>query len=162
MKNDIKFAETDARGLDLIGPLWQKLIAHHEARAPEVFAGHFDEITFDTRKNQLLEKSRNGFMRIDLARDDNDGTLVGYCVSTINGQNQGEIESIFIEADYRRQGIGDKFMKKALRWMDGHSVNRKVIAVASGNEEVFPFYRRYNFYPRASILHQVEIKAIKE
>ena len=149
--------ETDEKGLDLVGPLWEKLKVHHKVRS-RYFTEHFDRMTWEKRKSELLDKCRNGAMRIDLAKDENAGKFIGYCVSTINEKKQGEIESIFIEEGYRRFGIGSNFMKKALKWMERQSATRKVVAVAAGNEEAFPFYKRYNFYPRASILEQVETK----
>jgi ribosomal protein S18 acetylase RimI-like enzyme len=155
---NIEYTETDKQGLDLINPLWQKLIQHHKERALKVFSKHFDRMTFDQRKKEFLEKSRNGAIRIDLARDGKTQALVGYCVSTVSEKKQGEIESIYIEDGYRRCGIGDNLMKRALSWIDSHAVTRKVIGVAVGNEEVFEFYSRYNFYPRVSILEQVETK----
>ncbi len=142
----------------MVAPLWKKLKEHHKARALKVFVEYYNRMTWDLRKKELLEKSRNGAMRIDLAKDKDTGKLVGYCVSTISEKKQGEIESIFIEEGYRRAGIGDNFMKKVLSWMDGQSVNRKVVAVAAGNEEVFGFYGKYHFYPRLSILMQVDTK----
>jgi GNAT superfamily N-acetyltransferase len=113
-------------------------------------------MTFEIRKQNLLEKSGGGALRIDLARDADTGTLIGYCISTISAKKQGEIESIYVEPDYRRSGIGDIFMKRALSWMDIMSVNRKILGVGAGNEEVFGFYSRYNFYPRVHVLEQVE------
>ena len=68
----------------------------------------------------------------------------------------GEIESIYIEPDYRGSGIGDNLMKRALRWMDEYPVDKKVLTVGAGNEEVFAFYSRHNFYPRTTILEQIE------
>ena len=35
---------------------------------------------------------------------------------------------------------------------------KKTLVVANGNEEVFGFYSKYNFYPRATILTQVDAK----
>ncbi len=94
-------------------------------RALHTIAGHFAKMTWEIRKKELLEKSRNGAIRVDLARDKNTGVLVGYCVSTVSEKRQGEIESIYIEEDYRRSGIGDNLMKKALSWMDEHSVTEE-------------------------------------
>ncbi len=153
----IEYIEKGKKDLDIIAPLWKKLIEHHKARS-QYFKAHFNRMTWDARKKELLEKCANGMMRVDLAKDSKVGELIGYCVSTINEKKQGEIESIYIEAEYRRAGIGDKFMKRALSWMDGQTVSRKVIAVAAGNEEVFGFYAKYRFYPRASILTQVDTK----
>ncbi len=151
----IEYTVTDQQGLDLIGALWEKLNEHHRVRAPH-HAANFTRMTFDQRKKGLLEKSRKGALRIDLARDVKTGKLVGYCVSTVSEDKQGEIESIFIEKDYRRCGIGDNFMKQALNWMDSLSVTKRIIGVAVGNEEAFGFYSRYNFYPRVTILSQIE------
>ena len=82
-------------------------------------------MTFELRKKELLEKSSNGITRIDIAKNGNTGVLIGYCVSIVSEKKEGEIESIFIEKDYRRHGIGDDFMKKALDWMDNLSVADK-------------------------------------
>jgi GNAT superfamily N-acetyltransferase len=142
---------TDQRDLDLVGPLWEKLNEHHRAHSPH-HARYFARMTFDLRKKELLEKSSNGTMRIDLAKDGNTEAIVGYCISTVSEKKQGEIESIFIEKDYRLHGIGDNFMKKALAWMDCRAVTKRVIAVVIGNEEAFTFYSRHNFYPRVTIL----------
>ncbi|OGO04492.1 MAG: hypothetical protein A2Y60_06520 [Chloroflexi bacterium RBG_13_54_9] len=153
----IQYTETDQQGLDLIGALWQKLNEHHKVRSQQ-FESHYDKMTFEMRKEELLDKSEKGTMRIDLARDVNTGKLVGYCVSTVSRDRQGEIESIYIETDYRRSGIGDSFMKRALRWMDDLSVTKIKLEVGVGNEEVFAFYKLYDFYPRSTILWQVETR----
>ncbi len=152
---NIEYIETDARGFDLIGPLWQKLNEFHITRSP-YHAGHFMRMTFDQRKRQLLEKSAEGAVRIDIARDKETGRSVAYCISTVSKNQQGEIDSIYIEPGYRRQGIGDSLVKKALGWMDSLSITQRVIEVASGNEEVIPFYGRYGFYPRCVILRPAE------
>ncbi|OGO00484.1 MAG: hypothetical protein A2Y58_00220, partial [Chloroflexi bacterium RBG_13_51_52] len=109
---DIVYEKADAKGLELVGPLWQKLIKHHRVRSRH-FQEHFDRMTWEIRKKELLEKSLNGMMLVDLAKDSKTGEIIGYCVSTINEKEHGEIESIFIEDSYRRAGIGDNFIKRA-------------------------------------------------
>ena len=148
----IEYAATDQRDLDLIGHLWKKLYEHHRVRSPNN-AKHFVNMTFDIRKKGLLEKARKGALRLDIARDIMTDKIIGYCVSSVTEDKQGEIESIFIEKDYRKHGIGDNLMKRALGWMDGLSADKRIIGVAVGNEEAFGFYARYNFYPRVTILH---------
>jgi len=153
--NKIVYGETDASGLDLISSLWKKLIEYHRVRSPS-FTGHYGRVTWDKRKKKLLEKSKSGAIRIDLAREGTSGTLVGYCVSTISKEKQGEIESLYVEEHFRRCGIGDNLVINALKWMDSNTVIKKIVGVGVGNEEVFEFYRRYNFYPRTMILEQVD------
>ncbi len=153
---NIEYMETDGQGLDLTVSLRQKLIDYHKANAPDYFYQRYAEMDVLRSTELMLEKFGKESIRVDLARDTETGELVGYCISTISGDKQGEIASIYVEPDYRRAGIGDNFMKKALRWMDERSVLKKVLGVGAGNEAVFAFYSRYNFYPRAYILEQVE------
>ena len=150
----IEYTVTDQKDIDLIVPLWEKLNQHHRVRSPH-HAAHFARMTFDLRKKALLKKTGEGTMRIDLAKDTDTGAIIGYCLSTISEEKEGEIQSIFVEKDYRLYGIGDNFMKKAIAWMDNLSIAKRTIAVATGNEEVFTFYSRYNFYPSVTILHNI-------
>jgi ribosomal protein S18 acetylase RimI-like enzyme len=152
----IDYIETNEKDLNLIGDLWLKLREHHKERINEVFKQQFDKMTFNERKRQLLEKSGKGGMLVHLAKDNQSGKIIGYCVSTVSAKKQGEVDSIFIEAEYRNMGIGDVLMKKALQWMDEHSVTNKILGVGAGNEDVFSFYQKYNFYPRTTILEQVK------
>lgn len=153
----IEYLEKDKSGLDLIAPLWEKLKEHHRVRSTH-FKEQFSKTSWVMRKKQILDKAHKGAMLVHLAKDSDTNKLVGYCVTSIDDKDVGEIETIFIEAEYRRAGIGGAFMKRALKWMDSKSVTRKVIAVAAGNEEAFDFYARYNFYPRVSVLMQSEVK----
>lgn len=151
----IRYTETDEKEIDLIVPLWGKLRTHHQERSL-YFKDDIGRMTWETRKAVLLEKAKTGAVRVELSRDKD--TLVGYCVSSISGEKQGEIESIYIEKEYRKSGIGDHFMKTALKWMNDRGVSRKVIGVAVGNEEAFGFYKKYGFYPRVTVLRQTESK----
>lgn len=112
----------------------------------------------DVRNKELVKKFEKGKIRVDLARDGDTQELVGYCISTISVEKEGEIQSIYIEPEYRKCGIGNEMMKKALHWMEENSINKKILGVGAGNEEVITFYKRYSFYPRTIILEQVEAK----
>lgn len=155
--NKIEYIEIDKKDLDIVRLLWGKLKEHHKIRS-RYFQKHFDRMTWKKRKSELLNKCRKGAMFIHLAKDSQTGVLIGYCISTINEKKQGEIDSIFIEEGYRRQAIGDNFMKRAVEWMERQSITRRVIAVVAGNEETFGFYSKYQFYPRVTILEQVKTK----
>ena len=155
----IEYTETDRQGLDLVGPLWQKLNEHHKL-CSRYFSEHYPRMTFDQRKKELLDKSRKGAIRIDLARDADTGELVGYCISTVTAKRQGEIDSIYVEDGYRHSGVGDNLVKRTLDWMKGFPVTRKKVEVIVGNKEAFAFYERYNFRPRSTVLEQVEVKEV--
>jgi len=139
--------------LDAVGPLWEKLNAHHAERSP-YFAFEHLQMTYAERKAYFLTLAQSAELRVDLAQDSETGQYVGYCVSAIT-KEAGVVESIFTEADYRGQEIGDTLMQHALDWMDNHNVPMKRVVVAVGNEEAFGFYARYGFRPRRVVLQQV-------
>ena len=109
----IEYIESNEKDLDIIAPLWEKLNEHHRINS-KFFSERFSQLTFYTRKKAFLEKARSGAIRIDLARDLDRNEHIGYYLSSITKENEGEIDSIYIEENYRRLGIGDCFMKKAL------------------------------------------------
>ena len=148
----ITYTAGDKNRLDAVAPLWEKLRAHHRALS-EHFKPHFDAVTWETRKRDLLEKCAGGGLHIDFAF--NGGTMAGYCVSTIDARRRAELESIYIEEDCRRRGIGTMLVEKALAWMDEKGAAQRQIGIAAGNEEALPFYRRFGFEPRAVIVEQV-------
>jgi diamine N-acetyltransferase len=156
-KKDIKieYLEKSPSDLEIIRSLWIKLKEHHKSFS-HYFKDHYAGFTFEQRKQGLVDKSRGGDLRLDLARDQKTGEYIGYCVSTLTGEKLGEIESIYIEPPYRRSGVGDGLMQRALQWMDNNQAKKKILGVAEGNENVFAFYRRYGFYPRITVLEQKE------
>lgn len=153
---NIEYSEKDAADLELVEPLWQKLREHQRVRSPH-FPQHYANRTWQARKAELLDKAGTGGIRIDLARDSDSGELIAYCVSTVSYDKQGRLESIYVEPDYRKHGIGDNFMRKALAWMNHKQARAKTLIVGAGNEEVLTFYSRYGFYPKHITLEQVDI-----
>jgi ribosomal protein S18 acetylase RimI-like enzyme len=153
----INYQELEKQEIDRLAPLWEKLREHHRVRSKH-FTRRYNEVTWMKRKASLLEKAETGLLRLDIAMNQETGAIIGYCISTISGYAQGEIESIFIETEYRKTGTGDNLMMRALSWMDAMKVDRKILDVGAGNEEVLTFYQRYGFFPRTIILEQVNEK----
>jgi diamine N-acetyltransferase len=148
----IRYCETDESDLDLIKELWEKLNSHHRARST-YFNQDYENIVFEDRKKQLIRKTGKWSLRIDLAVDTDIDQAVGYCVSSISNEN-GEIDSIYVDENFRSTGIGDNLMKRALQWMDlNHILNREV-KLSVGNDEAIQFYSRYGFHPKHIMLKQ--------
>lgn len=151
---NIEYVMMDEQGLDVVGPLWEKLREHHRTKARE-FAEFFTRVNYAQRKDGLLKTAAAGKLRVDLVRDSDASRYLGYCITSLSADKKGEIESIFVESDYRGHGIGDCLMRRALQFLDDEGAQRKTLGVGVGNEEVFAFYRRYGFVPRVTILEQV-------
>ncbi len=138
--------------LDFVQPLWEKLNKYHEVHS-KTFPEKFRQQTFATRKSKFLN-DENVDLKIDLVKDKETNIYIGYCISTVNREGIGEVDSLYIEQDYRKFGLGDKFMTKALEWLEHKQVKTKIIGVAEGNDAALDFYKRYNFYTRRIILEQ--------
>lgn len=149
---DFQFVQGGRELLDHVQPLWGKLNKHHENKS-KYFSENYRNFTFEMRMSRFInDKSLN--INIDLIRDKDKGTFVGYCISSINAALAGEIESLFIDEEYRHYGLGDKLMTRAVEWLDGKNACMKLIVVAEGNEDVLEFYQRHGFYKRKIILEQ--------
>lgn len=137
--------------LDDIQPLWEKLKKHHQVISTN-FSEKYHAADFKIRKQEILDKSVGGKLRLEMAEDISTGNYVGYCISSISSQGLGEIDSIYVEENYRSIGIGQELIKRALQWMENERVEDLKIVVAVGNEELLPFYQSFGFYPRHMIL----------
>ena len=139
--------------LDLIKPLWEKLNQLHFDLSPH-FKHRFHGMTWDNRKSKLLEKSRD--IMLDYAIDNNDEKIIGYCISTIDKEDSktGEIDSIYIDYNYRKSGLGKQLMERAIQWLQSSNTETQKLLVAFGNEEVFGFYKQFDFYPLHIVLQR--------
>ncbi|MCW4018523.1 MAG: GNAT family N-acetyltransferase [Candidatus Bathyarchaeota archaeon] len=140
--------------LDEVNELWQKL-NNMLLGCSKDFKQHYRTLTFEKRKLALQKKAANGEIRVTLAVNQNANEKAGYCISILNDEKVGEVESLFVSSAYRGRGIGDALMKDALAWMNVNGVEKKLVAFSAGNEQVFGFYMRYGFRLRRTVLEQV-------
>jgi ribosomal protein S18 acetylase RimI-like enzyme len=154
----IEYTVRDASALDRIAPLWEQLKAHHTQRAAH-FVEDMSAMSFEDRKRALLAKPQPCALRIDIAVDGQNGQDIAYCISSVDAHKRGELDSIYVDPDYRRRGIGETLTRRALAWMDAQGAESKVVTVAEGNERVFRFYAKFGFYPRATVLEQPKAPA---
>jgi diamine N-acetyltransferase len=142
----------NARLMDKIKPLWEELNRQHLSFSP-YFKDYYKALTFEDRKRAILQRAAlKGDVRVDLACDKEQ--LVGYCVSSVDRQLTGEIDSIFVTSPNRGQGIGTTLMDKALEWLKSKSSRKIIVSVAVGNEQAYVFYEQFGFYPRRTLLEQ--------
>ncbi|MGE5405741.1 MAG: GNAT family N-acetyltransferase [Candidatus Saccharibacteria bacterium] len=151
---DVIYLTGGADMLDSIADLWEELNRHHGSIS-RYFANYFAARSFDERRNVFVEKAANGQLRVDVAHDSDTGIAIGYCISSINTDHVGEIDSIYVASAYRSKGIGDVLIRKALLWLDDNKVELKTVNVLPENERALAFYGRYGFFQRVMQLWQV-------
>jgi GNAT superfamily N-acetyltransferase len=150
----IEYRRTDIREIDGIRPLWCLLNSYMSTRTTN-FRSHFEQMTFEKRKAYFEQLAAAGNLCIDLAFDVRDrDRYTGYCVSSLSQEKTGEIESIFVDEAYRSCGIGSALVTRALGWLDENGSTRNRVSVSEGNEPVWNFYKKFEFYPRMTVLEQ--------
>lgn len=154
----VEYRTTDIAGIEVIRPLWNRICEHHRVRA-RMFRAFFETTTFDDRKAHFVRCAEAGDLRVDLACDPATGQCVAYCVTSLSAERTGELESLYVDEAYRSQGVGTALVRRALMWLDENGSVENRVSVADGNEEAFPFYRKFGFYPRRTVLEQVRESA---
>lgn len=141
--NGIDFQTGGEELLTRVGPLWEKLRDHHAACSAH-FSALLAKRPFADRQADILHHAHG--IRVDLAV--HNGRDIAYCISTLSTRGHGEIDSLYVEADYRGFSLGETLARRGLAWMDDNHVTQRSISVVYGNEAVLSFYRRLGFYPR--------------
>jgi len=144
----------DRNEIDLIQHLWEKLNLLHFDLSQN-FKKRFQETNWEKRKAKLIDKSEE--IMIDIVVD-NQGTIIGYCISTIdNGNNKiGEIDSIYIEESHRESGFGKQLINSAIDWLIAKGTTEQKLLVGVGNEKVLDFYKQFNFFPLHIVLQRID------
>ncbi|KOA19415.1 acetyltransferase (GNAT) family protein [Clostridium homopropionicum DSM 5847] len=140
---NIFLVEKDFTEIGLIQPLWEQLNLVHLDKSV-YFKSKYEKFTFKQRIESINKKAQTGIIKLDMLLDKDTENYIGYCLSSIE-DNLGEIESIYIENNYRKLGLGGKLMKSSLKWFKDHQVINISIGVAYGNDEALPFYRSFGF-----------------
>ncbi len=145
MNENIKIFSGGPELLDQVSPLWEEIKKYHVEKSRH-FSKEMNSKSFVSRKTELISKAK--YLQVGIASNLKEEKDVGYCITTIDYENRGEIDSLFIVKQYRRQGIGKKLTNMALAWLNDKCVVDSSIIVAYGNEDVIDFYKSFGFYPR--------------
>ena len=134
--------------LPRVEALWYELKEHHQGMDPR-----FPDMStpdFQLRKAGLKDRAKE--LLVDLVLRKSDGREAGYCFSTVDANGIGEIESLYVREEFRRQGIGRELAMRALSWMDQKHATAKRVSVLSGNKEAIGFYEHFGFQTRVQEL----------
>ncbi len=130
-----------ADSIDIIEPMWVSLNEMHKAFDRRIGLP-VRTTTWPERKKQLIGKS--GFKaNIELIYEK--GELCGYCYSTIDRQDIGEIESLFIDERFRCMGCGKLLVESALGFFEENKAADIRIWVHPANTRAMSFYWQFGF-----------------
>jgi len=80
---------------------------------------------------------------------------VGYCVSTVDAAGRGEIDSLFIDEQFRGRGLGRKMVSNAMAWLDEKHAKPIAVSVLAGNDAALRLYEKFGFQTRTILLQHV-------
>lgn len=149
---NISIIEKGLDEIEIIKPLWEQLNFVHINNSV-FFKKEYGNLSFSERMKLIYNKVHDSIFKFDLILDNETGTFVGYCLSSIQS-TKGDIESIYIDKQYRRLGLGDKLMRRALEWFKTNSIDDIKIDVVYANDEALPFYKCYGFDIKYYVLHK--------
>lgn len=151
--DNIKYTFGSKEILELVKPMWDKLNNYHKENSIN-FKSHFESLSFE-RKVKRLEADSNLEIMVILVKNLSKDIYLGYSISIVTKDKVGEIDSIYVDQDYRKYGIGKRLMNESIAWLNSKDVNKKILYVANGNENVFDFYGKCGFYPKMILLEEI-------
>ena len=135
----MKISNLNFTEIDKIRPLWEKLNKLHAQLSPH-FQSYFENQTFEDRLNSLTEKNHTA---VFIAHENSN--IIGYCITSITN-NEGEIDSLYIDPEFRSSKVGKNLIKHAENWLQSYGVDEICISIAAGNESVHEFYQKQDYY----------------
>jgi diamine N-acetyltransferase len=138
-------------GIGSIKGLWIKLNDIHAMNSVH-FKRHFDSMSFEKRMEKILGMAESDVNIQILAHGDR---VTGYCIATKHPDGTGEIDSLYIEEDFRGRQWGETMASRSIAWLEDAGCGKIVAAVACGNERVLPFYMKLGLFPRLMYLEQI-------
>ena len=142
-----EFLEIKKDQLPKISKLWQQLNEIHRNDSNN-FKDYYNNNSFEKRCEKFINIPDNN-IKIEIIEDNE--IPIGYCISTIE-KNVGEIDSLFIEQQYRKFGYGHQLVASSIKWIKKNNCKRIIVAVADGHESVFEFYKKFGLYPKLTYL----------
>lgn len=135
--------------IEIIRNPLDKLHEYHNSKS-KYFSGDYPRITFEERIEEYKKNSKYGEYRIELLIESETDNIVGFCIA-YSKKVSGKIEVLFVDEEYRRNGLGLKLMNNAMEWFKEKQIYEIELTVVYGNEAV-SFYQKLGFYPRSIIM----------
>lgn len=144
--------------LNEIKLLWSELNQVH-LHDSVYFKDYYTTFTFEKRIVRWKNIPEEDIYILTVETEE--GNPVGYCVSTFDKEQSGEIDSLFLLPYFRGNGIGKKLMMKSIQWLENRNCKTIRLSVSYGHEEVLRFYQKMGFFPRLTVLEWKKTREIE-
>ena len=95
----------------------------------------------------LLAEPSDPLLRCGLVADSG-GKVAGFAVASwLRQETVAEVEGLFVERDYRRQGVGSALIAACMTWAAKAGASKVRLEVRASNIAAHSLYRRHGFSP---------------
>lgn len=136
---DISFEE-----VSVIKDVWERNRVYHQ-NISKFFSDLYFDIVFEDRIKGFGDYEE-GNIKITLAENEEDKNLLGYCISTMEGE-RGEPQTLHVIEEARGNGIGCELMKRHMKWLKENGCKSIKIEVSYENHNTIKFYEELGFRP---------------
>jgi ribosomal protein S18 acetylase RimI-like enzyme len=144
MKNFFQFQVGSIELLPYCQNLWELFIENQIQNAGEMADGIAAYLQ-SQRDGDLLAKTNDGKLHIQLLYTSNHQEPIGFCITSLSSDRIGEVEALYILEQYQGNNLGTKLLQNSLQWLEENNVSEQKLIVAAGNEQVFSFYEKFGF-----------------
>ncbi|WP_053957337.1 GNAT family N-acetyltransferase [Inediibacterium massiliense] len=125
-----------------IKEMWERNRKFHQETS-KFFSHLYLNIVFEERINgfQSFDKDH---IKITLAEEDDQ--LLGYCISTFEG-NHGEPQTLHVIEEARGRGVGKELMNRHVQWLKSNGCSVITLIVSYENDYAIGFYQSMGFRP---------------
>ncbi|MCT4618757.1 MAG: GNAT family N-acetyltransferase [Marinisporobacter sp.] len=136
---DISFSE-----VSIIKEVWERNRKFHE-EISKFFKHLYTDIVFEERINGFSSFDQE-HIKITLAENTDNNRVLGYCISTFEG-NKGEPQTLHVIEEARGKGIGKELMQRHMEWLKSNGCETITITVSYENYNTIEFYKSMGFMP---------------
>ncbi|KXA89483.1 hypothetical protein AKJ57_05270 [candidate division MSBL1 archaeon SCGC-AAA259A05] len=152
MKN-ISFRKAERSDLNELMRLWEEFLDYNLQSIENSKKRRWMELTEDAS-----EKSRSHFKN-QIEQDDNlvllaekDNEIIGYIVASLEERppifkkrKLGKLNELFVNQDYRNEGLGKKLVENAKDWLKDKGVNLLKVRILEANKKANKFWKSRGF-----------------
>ena len=143
----MEIREATKEDVPQVVPVWRELMEFHARRDAYFATCQWAQEAFE---KYVLENIEKEDAMVWVAQSDS--AIVGYCQSMIvenppvlHVKRYGNISDLAVLDNYRRQGIGEDFVARAMEWFRSQNLERVEVRVAVTNKISTQFWRKMGF-----------------
>lgn len=140
----VSYRDIPLSGISVIKDVWERNRKFHE-EISTFFDYLYADLIFEDRMDGLRGFDEN-HIKVTLAEASGSSDLLGYCISTFEG-NRGQPQTLHVIEEYRGSGIGKALMIRHLDWLSSNGCEDVTISVSYENTRTIDFYKSLGFWP---------------